>query len=130
MYHDDVLNGERLKKGSRGIKGSCLIAELKHFQPMASTNIDYMHSLLEGVVKRLFKLWFEENIPSVSIRSHMDLLNKRLMNIRPPSYVTTPPRPIFHWKLWRAHEFLSFNFLSSTLFLCFSVFFLKNVFQI
>lgn len=128
MYHDDVLNGERLKKSSRGIKGPCLIAELKHFQPMASTNIDYMHSLLEGVVKRLFKLWFEENIPSVSIRSHMDLLNKRLMNIRPPSYVTTPRGQSFIGSCGVHMSF--FHFLSSTLFLCFSVFFLKNVFQI
>lgn len=37
-----------------GIKGACLLSYLKHYKPVSSTCIDYMHSLLEGVIKRLF----------------------------------------------------------------------------
>jgi len=93
---------------SRGIKGPCELGRLRFFQPAISTNIDYMHSLLEGVVKRLFKVWFEDRDVGISIRNKMELVNKRLLNVKPPSYVSSPPRSLFTWKMWRAHEFLSF----------------------
>ena len=51
-YQQDVLASKRLKKKqtSRGVKGPCILEKLRHYQPMMSTNIDYMHSLLEGVI--------------------------------------------------------------------------------
>ena len=57
----DCLDSHGCVRHSRGIKGSTILSKLKYFKnPAASTNIDYMHSVVEGVVKRFFKLWFEE----------------------------------------------------------------------
>ena len=91
---------------SRGVKGPCVLNQLRLYQPLVSTNVDYMHSLLEGVTKRLFRVWFSDS--GKLTRSKIELVNTRLINLRPPSYVTSPPRSIYFWKIWRAHEFLSF----------------------
>ena len=37
-----------------GIKGRIGLSELRFFQPLHNTNIDHMHTVLEGVVKRFF----------------------------------------------------------------------------
>ena len=44
-----------------GIKGKIGLSELRFFSPLYNTNIDYMHSILEGVIKRFFKYWFDQN---------------------------------------------------------------------
>ena len=91
---------------SRGVKGPSLFSQLRLYQPLESTNIDYMHTLLEGVVKRLFGIWFSKT--GALARSKLELVNTRLINLRPPSFVTSPPRSIHLWKRWRAHEYLTF----------------------
>ncbi len=68
-----------------------------------------MHSVLEGVLKSLFSLWFEkENNLSYSLKTYVNKIDARLLTIRPPKYVPTAPRSIKYWKTWRAHEYLSF----------------------
>jgi hypothetical protein len=62
-YLNDCLRSHECIRDSRGVKGSTILSKLKYFRnPAASTNIDYMHSVLKGVVKRLFKLWFEQKV--------------------------------------------------------------------
>jgi len=69
-----------------------------------------MHSVLEGVVKSMFYRWFDQENSRMecSLRHHMQQIDKRILNIRPPKYVPTAPRSIYTWKTWRAHEYLSF----------------------
>lgn len=43
---------------ANGIKKPCILSSLKHFHPISSHCIDYMRSVLEGVVKKIFKFWF------------------------------------------------------------------------
>jgi hypothetical protein len=91
---------------SHGIKGRSALRDLSCFNPIMNTNIDYMHSILEGVMKRFFKIWFEDNVEdNQSLKCHMDEINSRLLKIRPPSFVPNAPREIYLWRLWRAHEF-------------------------
>ena len=65
-YHTDVaiLKLQKKKKKSvlsyRGIKGKCELAELTHFSPVESTAIDYMHSILYGVLLKLMEVWFTQ----------------------------------------------------------------------
>jgi hypothetical protein len=69
-----------------------------------------MHSVLEGVVKTLFNLWFgqENHDMGFSFRKYINLIDARLLNICPPKFVPTATRSIISWKMWRAHEYLSF----------------------
>ena len=101
------------KTNSHGVRGKTLLSQLKYFKPTVCTNIDYMHSILEGVMKRFFKFWFEETVRiedkyDFSLKSHSNEIDKRLLNIRIPSFIPTSPRSISDYKLWRAKEFLSF----------------------
>jgi len=98
---------------SHGVNGYTLLSKLKYYKPTECTNIDYMHSILEGVIKRFFKFWFEDTVPkghkyNFSLKIHKYEIDKRLLNIRVPSFVPTTPRSLLDYKLWRAKEFLSF----------------------
>jgi hypothetical protein len=51
-YFEDItkanLPSDPKRELSHGIKGRTLLNELKHYHPILSTTIDYMHSFLEG----------------------------------------------------------------------------------
>jgi hypothetical protein len=98
---------------SRGVKGASVLHSCTHFHTTYNTNIDYMHSVLEGVAKTLFSFWFEKAIGPYSFKNEkkekkLDKLQKILSKIRPPSYVANPPKSLSTWKLWKANDFLSF----------------------
>ena len=99
----------RVTQNINGVKGVCCLSYLKFYHPVSSTCIDYMHSVLEGVLKSLFSLWFEkDNDLKYSLKSHINKIDARLVAIRPPKFVPTAPRSIKYLKTWRAHEYLSF----------------------
>jgi hypothetical protein len=69
-----------------GVKpGGTILNELKHFKPVESTQIDAMHSVFYGVVKGLFRYWFDEVGPQ-SLKPNIDLLGQKLISIKPPRY--------------------------------------------
>ena len=69
--------------------------------------VDYMHSVLEGVVRLLMKYWFNS-----SYHSHPSYLGRKLLEIdtmllkqRPPNEFSRAPRSIAkHLKYWKASE--------------------------
>lgn len=89
-YNWDVETSKNTKDSSRGVKGASELSRLRFYEPVVNTNIDYMHSVLEGVVKRLLRAWFEDKVVGISIHRQVDKVNKRLLNIRPPSYMGSP----------------------------------------
>jgi len=70
-YNVDVETSRLVKDGSRGVKGACALSRLKFFEPIVNANIDYMHSVLEGVVCRLLSAWFEQKVVGVSIHTQI-----------------------------------------------------------
>ena len=72
---------------SHGIKGPSILSELSYYHPIMNTNIDYMHSILEGVTKRFFFVWFEDTDSNGSLKVYLDKINERLLNLRPPSFI-------------------------------------------
>ncbi|RMZ99255.1 hypothetical protein BpHYR1_030111 [Brachionus plicatilis] len=82
-YINDVEESIRQKKIVHGVKGPCLLNELKYYFPIESTIIDYMHSVLEGVVRRL-------------------------LIIKPPKFIPRTPRDLKDVKKWKANELFSF----------------------
>jgi hypothetical protein len=114
-YQRDLENLERQRINNpsledvKGVKGSCVLTKCKYFNPVESTCIDYMHSVLEGVGKNFFKYWFE--LPSnnkFSLKKYMKEIDIRLKSIRPSSFVPSAPRSIYDWSKWKAHDFLAF----------------------
>ncbi|WAR15739.1 PGBD4-like protein [Mya arenaria] len=68
------------------------------------TAIDYMHSVLLGLVRRLLHLWFDSKFSSHPF-SVSHLVNKRLSSIKPPYYIKRHPRDIKEQsKYWKASE--------------------------
>jgi hypothetical protein len=90
--------------------GPSILNYLKYYHPTKNTNNDYMHSILYGVVKLLFKYWFDKSKKGpYSLRSKVKLIDAKLKRIRPPNFIPNHPRPIeTTWHLWRCHEFLAF----------------------
>ena len=91
-----------------------MLSDLKYFHPIRNTIIDTMHSISNGVIETLFTYWFQHSSHySYSLKERLDIIDQRLMKIRPPSYVSTAPRTIKNWKIWRSHENLNFILLYS-----------------
>lgn len=104
----DVIEATLTGTIINGIKGKCNLSHLKYYNPISSTCIDYMHSILEGVVKNFFKFWFSTEYKAseeFSLRTFILEIDRKLLLIRPPSFVPCAPRSIETWKQWRAHEF-------------------------
>ena len=110
-YVIDLSTAISTNKPYRGIKGKSALSSLSDFEnPLGSTNIDYMHSLLYGVVGKLFDLWFspEFSKEEFSLYHHIGEIDKKLVGIKPNKSIPYAPRSISQYKLWRAHEYLSF----------------------
>ncbi len=108
-YENNLKKAIETKSIVKGIKGRCVLSSLKYFKPVSSTCIDYMHSLLEGVVKSFFKYWFCGEIADpYSLKKYMQEIDFRLSQISPPTFVPSTPRSIYTHNVWRAHEYLSF----------------------
>lgn len=108
-YAEQVRRVRETGLEQNGVFGPCCLAFLKHYKPISSTYIDYMHTLLEGVVKSLFKNWFEsERTAPFSLKPHMQEVDKKLLHIKPPRFIPSAPRTIYTYHLWKAHEYLAF----------------------
>jgi hypothetical protein len=108
---NDLKKSLSTKNAVNGVKGICPLSRLKYFSvPWRQTCIDYMHSLLEGVVKNLLNYWFETGdfLGEHSLRPYMQEIERRLLSIRPPKFVPYTPRSIYIHNLWHAHEYLAF----------------------
>jgi hypothetical protein len=61
----------------------------------------------KGVVKRFYRYWFDEK-GEQSIKAFTKEIDKRLLNINPPSFIPITPRSIEQRANWRANEYLNF----------------------
>ena len=82
LYMEDIFIINRIVTNKitnyRGIKGPCELAKLKYFKPVESTAIDYMHSVLYGVVQKLMEVWFSNKYSShpSSLFDHLQEIDK------------------------------------------------------
>lgn len=75
-------------------------------------------TVLQGICKLLLKLWFTPAFVSniFSVSSEIDIVNKRLLEIKPPDLITKVPRSLEDRQFWKASELHTW-----LLFLCSSV---------
>jgi hypothetical protein len=106
---DTNANSDK-QENVNGVEAKSILSHCSFFHPVTSTSIDYMHSLIGGVVKPLFHFWFSPKYSerAFSIHEHRQTINKRVKQIKLPSFVPTAPRSLYGYKEWRAHEYLAF----------------------
>lgn len=112
----DAIKAVHSKKTVNGIKGPSFLMTLKYYDFIKGASIDYMHCVLLGVTKLLIKLWFSSALSKedFSVSHSSELIDKCLVNIKPPSFVTRIPRSIStHFKYWKASELRSWLFFYS-----------------
>jgi len=105
------------------VKGIKAISPLtNHVDLVDSIPVDYMHSVLEGTVRRLMKLWFNsENHrkPFYLGGKKLKEIDKLLLLQRPPKEFTRSPRSISkHHKYWKASELRQWLLFYSLPILC------------
>ena len=63
-------------------------------------------TVLQGICKFLLKLWFTPAFVSniFSVSSEIDIVNKRLLEIKPPDLITRVPRSLEDRQFWKASE--------------------------
>lgn len=87
----------------------CFIA-IPEFDLIHGFTIDYMHCLLIGTTSKLVGLWLDPK--KRNARYHISTenkvtLNKRLLAIRPPSFITRKPRSLGEKEFFKANEWRS-----------------------
>lgn len=117
--HDEfIANGEEaFASGTRvlGVKGPSWWANICA-DVINGTGIDYMHTVLLGLVRRLLTLWFDPKFSSesFSVSNLADIADKRLAAIKPPYFIKRLPTSIKeHSSHWKASECRSWLFFYS-----------------
>ena len=107
--HKSVLRAaaaaERSGQAVEGVKALSPLAG--HVDLVLSIPVDYMHAVLEGVVRMLMKLWFHSSHHHEPqyIGRVTSAIDAQLMKQRPPSEFSRPPRSIAkHLNYWKASE--------------------------
>lgn len=100
------------KTSVRGIKGPTFLS-FTGCDLVNGTAIDYMHTVLLGVVRKLMHLWFDSSHHRelFSLSKHINEVDVRLMEIKPPTFISRVPRSIKdHLSYWKASECRSWLF--------------------
>ena len=89
----------------RGIKGVSVLAT--SLDLVESVPVDYMHAVLEGVVRLLLRAWFdsENHREAFYLGRCGRQIDDLLLRQRPPHEFTRPPRSVLnHRNYWKASE--------------------------
>ncbi|VDI64263.1 Hypothetical predicted protein [Mytilus galloprovincialis] len=106
----------RDQKTTNGIKGPSFLMALKSYDFVKSNSIDYMHGVLLGITKLLIKLWISSGFSDqkFSVSKYVEIIDERLLQIKPPSFITRIPRTLSdHFKYWKASELRSWLYYYS-----------------
>lgn len=88
---------ERGKGCINGIKGLSPLIGLKEFDSVHGFSIDYMHCIVIGVTAKLYYLWTKTKNtkqPFYLDKNKREILNKRIMSIKPPAWISRKPRSL------------------------------------
>jgi hypothetical protein len=101
--HKDTLDiMRRMQPNSKpvhGIKNVPPVVGLPKFNCIRGFSIDYMHCVLIGVCNRLFDLYFCTSNKEYSINpAKAKVLDKRLLEIKPPSEIARKPRSLIKFR--------------------------------
>lgn len=86
------------------------MAALEHFDIVKSIGVDYMHCVLLGVHKRLINFFCDPTYSKCKFyitKKNRELLNKRILAIKPNREVVRKPRSLENRSKYKASEFRS-----------------------
>lgn len=112
--HSSMLNdmkgvNER-QKVINGMKGVSPMIAFEYFDMSKSFVTDYMHGALLGITNNMILFWTStknKKKPSYINKKNRAIFNSRLLQIRPPSYISRRPRSLQYLKFFKAAEFRS-----------------------
>ncbi|CAD6216259.1 GSCOCG00011321001-RA-CDS [Cotesia congregata] len=97
-----------------GVKGPCALSK---FMPdfIVGTAIDRMYCIDGGVVKKLLTLWFDSTYSAFpfSLYHVKDIINERILAIKPPKFIHRMPPPTEKLTHWKASELKAWFFYYS-----------------
>lgn len=97
-----------------GVKGHTVISKIMpdFINGMA---IDRMHCIDGGVMKKLMTLFFDQKYSDTpfSLYAVIDIINRRLISIKPPKFIHRMPRSVIDLMHWKASELKCFFFYYS-----------------
>lgn len=88
----------------KGVKGRSIISILPLLDLSTCVMPEYMHSILLGVVKQFFNLWFCKK-GNWNINKYVEEIDDFLLNIRPPYFFNRMPRSITLHGFFKASEY-------------------------
>lgn len=93
-----------------GVKGLSWFHFLPKFDIVRGVAVDYMHCMMLGIVKMLLSLWFDKSYKSehFNISDKINIVNERLMKIKPPNFIGRLPRPLTDLSHYKAAEYKTF----------------------
>eukprot|EP00734_Pompholyxophrys_sp_LG126_P000110 Pompholyxophrys_sp_v1_NODE_9_length_5690_cov_16.428039.p1 type:complete len:824 gc:universal NODE_9_length_5690_cov_16.428039:2580-109(-) len=103
-----------------GIYGPTIISHLHYFELGVDVSAEYMHGI-SGTMHRLFNIWFNKSQHRQNwyLGRAIREIDRRLMNIRPPSWMQRAPRSIARTlAYWKAAEFVNFLLYHGPYVLC------------
>ncbi|XP_040074074.1 uncharacterized protein LOC115330680 [Ixodes scapularis] len=99
---------EALENGHpvKGVKGPTVLSLIPEFDCGSGFVVDYMHCVLLGVVRTFLHLWFDSKYHGESwyMGRQVEVVDKKLLAIKPPDYITRTPRSLKHRCYWKASE--------------------------
>lgn len=112
FYNDGKEAVERIANGVKksdvdGVKGISPAFGLPGYDVVSGTAIDYMHTVLLGVVKTLMSYWFDGSFKRnpFSCASKIRICDARRSLIKPPNTVQRIPRSLQERKHYKASEY-------------------------
>lgn len=89
-----------------GVKGLSILSKIVNIP--FGVPIDYMHAVLEGVVKSLMNCWFKDTNQPYSLQQYTTSINQAMLRIKPPHEFRRSPRSIESFAFWKASEYRVF----------------------
>jgi Transposase family tnp2 len=112
--HEKVICDMRLAYETEttinGMKGLSPLIGFPKFDIINGLTIDYMHCALLGVTKTLLELWLDSSnhFEEFYIGLRKKEIDRRLLQIKPPSSFSRMPRSISELAMWKANELRNF----------------------
>ncbi|KAM7282555.1 uncharacterized protein ISCGN_002702 [Ixodes scapularis] len=103
-----MVLAQRLGDPVNGVKGPSALMNLKGFDLVEGMSAEYMHCVLQGVVRQFTELLFSSSSSRqpyyMGARGSVVKVNARLQSIKPPHCITRLPRSIEERSFWKASE--------------------------
>ena len=92
---------------NRGMKGVPTFAYLSHYSVSQGTSIDQMHGIHLGIICKTLSLLSDPKGPCQLSKDKLDLLNKRLLSLKPPHVIKRSVRSLSDVSHFKAAEYCS-----------------------